>query len=84
MDIRDNQAEGIKPSADEELARLLRSKTIREVFARQLAPQTLDKHINRLKKDNKELKNMHMLDQSEIVRLRRQIEFLIGHDNTEV
>ena len=84
MDERTVSAEGFAPSVEEELKRLLQSKVIREEFARKLAPRTLDKQIKQLRNDNKELKQMHMLDQSEIVRLRRQIEFLIGHDNAEV
>lgn len=84
MDERTVSAEGFAPSVEEELKRLLQSKVIREVYARKLAPKTLDKQVKQLRKGNRELRQMHYLDQSEIVRLRRQIEFLIGHDNAEV
>lgn len=73
------QAEGTPPSAEDELRRLLTSRTIREVYQRRLSPKTLDKRVDELRQANKELKQTHQLDQSEIVRLRRQVEFLLGN-----
>lgn len=73
------QAEGTPPSAADELKRLLGSKTIRQVYQRKLSPRTLDKRFEALRKENKKLSQAHQLDQSEIVRLRRQVEFLLDN-----
>lgn len=84
MEEKKVQAEGVAPSADEELERLLRSKVIRAVHARKVSPRALDRRMKKLEKQVEELQTVHALDMSEIVRLRRQVEFLIGHDNQEV
>ena len=60
---------------------LLQSETIRMIDDKEFTPKDLDNALRNLKKENEDLKYQHYLEQSEIVRLRRQVEFLIGHDN---
>ena len=63
-------------TAEEEMNRLLQSRLIREVYSRRVAPRTLDKQVNDLRKECKELKELRKYDRAEIIRLRRQIEAL--------
>lgn len=75
----------------ERLEILLRSETIRLIDEGRFAPEELDSTLQNLRrtvarqeKDFKELQYQHFLELSEKVRLRRQVEFLMGHDNPEV
>ncbi len=74
------EAESVKLSAEEELERLLQSGTIKLVYEREYEPKDVDNAMKNMKKEIEELKYQSFLDRSEIVRLRRQVEFLIGHD----
>lgn len=60
------------------LAVLLCSNTIMAVDRGELSPLDLDKKIKYLEARNRELEYLHILDMSEIVNLRRQIELLTG------
>ena len=77
-------AEGEQPSAEERLERLLQSETIRLVDEGKHTPHDLDSAMRNMKRQIEEMKYQHFLDLSELVRLRRQVEFLICHDNPEV
>ena len=71
-------------TAEERLARLLKSETIKLVDSGSYTPKHIDNTLRSMRKEIEKLRKQHSLDQSEIVRLRRYVEFLIGHDNTEV
>jgi len=77
-------AEGYVPSAEEKIAYLMQSETINLVLRGKYKPKEIDSAMRNMKKQIEELKYQSFLDKSEIVRLRRQVEFLIGHDNAEV
>lgn len=75
----------------ERLDYLLRSETIRLVDERKFTPEDLDNTLQNLRhtvarqaKDNEALQYQHFLELSEKVRLRRLVEFLMGHDNPDV
>ena len=84
MDVIENKAEGITPSAEDKIAYLMQSETISLVIRGEYTPKDIDNAMRNMKKQIEELKYQSFLDKSEVVRLRRQIEFLIGHDNAEV
>lgn len=67
------------------------SETIRLVDAGKFTPEEVDSTIKNLRhtvvrqaKDNEALQYQHFLELSEKVRLRRLVEFLMGHDNPDV
>lgn len=75
----------------ERLDYLLRSETIRLVDSGKFTPEEVDSTIQNLRhtvarqaKDNENLQYQHFLELSEKVRLRRYVEFLMGHDNPDV
>ena len=77
-------AEGEQPSAEDRLELLLKSEVVRLIDEGKYTPFDLDSAMRNMKRQIEEMKYQHFLDLSELVRLRRQVEFLIGHDNAEV
>lgn len=65
--------EGEEPVTDKELARLLRSKTIREVYAGRKSPEALDRDVADLRRDCKRWKQTAQMERAEVMRLRRLI-----------
>lgn len=57
---------------------LLMSENIKEVVNGEMTPEELDKMISDLRKQVKELTQLHQLDMAEIVNQRRQIDCLMG------
>lgn len=69
---------------EKRLNRLRESKVIRDVDEGRATPFKLDQAVKRMEDKIKELTQLRYMDQQEIVKLRRQVEFLIGHDNPGV
>lgn len=83
-EINDTPVRPVTEDTEERLALLLRSETIRLVDCGKFTPFELDSTLRNLRRQLEDRDYQHFLDLSEIVRLRRMVEFLMGHDNAEV
>ena len=75
----------------ERLEHLMTSETIRLVDEGKSKPEDIDNALKNLRRELEKQKKAYeeiqyrlFLETSEKVRLRRYVEFLIGHDNPEV